>query len=81
MNLTRTNRVCYRATSRHQQTVVYLKSLRRRRENKLIVKCIEQYLSVPKIASPEARVFFYSCAQQKIGEEPGEEGAAGFWIL
>ena len=33
---------------------VYLKSLRRRREQLLIVKCIDNYFSVPKIASPEA---------------------------
>ena len=34
---------------------MYLKSPRRRREIFLIVKCIEKYFSVPKIASPEAR--------------------------
>ena len=57
---------------------MYLKSPRRRREKSFIVKCIEKYFSVPKIASPEARKEIYiENVQGQVTASPGAEPSAG----
>ena len=59
-------RVCYRVTSRRQDIVVYLKSPRRRRENKIIRKCFEKYRCVSgnRLAGGESNILIRNCFEK-----------------